>query len=134
MFENLTRRLKGSRPEIQKTLVKKPRFPCPFYGFHEAFNIFVDQCGNQCPLMDHTCQMADCPSGPNWNKCPFNCKKNKEALNNIFYGHRIVPNEFWPKGQSSWDGMLFQTWMEYVMDPNTPRPGKHVDEKNDKPN
>jgi hypothetical protein len=122
MLEKLINLFGTIRPEtIKRPLNPKPRFPCPFYGF-VTFTIFADQNGNQCPLMEYTCQMEHCPSGPDWIKCSFNCEANKETIKNILNGYRIAPNEFWPKNCSSWDGIPFKVWMDYVMDPTTPRP------------
>ncbi len=119
MFEKLINLVRKSKSKIKKPVIAKPRFPCPFYGFHEAFGTFMDQKGNQCPVIGHTCRMEYCPSGPDWNKC-F-CEKHKKTINYV-YDYLIVPDEFWPEGKSSWRGMPFKTWMDYVMDPDTPRP------------
>lgn len=123
-IENLIKKLfKGSQPEIAKEpLFEKPRFPCPFYGFHKGFENFMDQDGNQCPLTNHTCLMEYFSSGPDWKKCSFNCERNKEKLNFIFDRYKIFPNEFWPTDQSKWNGIPIRVWMAYVMNPSTSRP------------
>lgn len=125
---------------------QKPRFPCPFYGFFGAMGIFMDQRGNQCPLIISSyslllipsekrgnqcplitgsyspCQMEFRGETPAWDGCPFNKPEIQETLLKFKGETRISPGEFWPEGASSWQGMSFGAWWDYIMDPSTPRP------------
>ncbi|HOI60011.1 MAG TPA: hypothetical protein PKU93_01665 [Candidatus Pacearchaeota archaeon] len=119
MIERVTNLFKKPEQEILEPSFRQPRFPCPFYGFYVCGHLlFIDQKGNQCPLMERACQMQD----PDWEKCPFNCVENENVINEIINDTCITPNEFWPKGQRKWKGIPFKSWMSYVMDSNTPRP------------
>jgi hypothetical protein len=123
MFKKLINPFEKPQPKIKKPLIAIPRFPCPFYGFFDAFGIaYMDQRGNHCPLIGHICKMENNLSGPDWRKCLFNCPENKKTIDQIVDRHSIAPDEFWPEGQSSWKGIPFKSWMDYVMDPETPRP------------
>lgn len=51
---------------------------------------------------------------PDWKECSFNNIKNKEKLENIS-GFSFFPKEFWPEGKTSWEGIPFKEWQEYVM-------------------
>ena len=93
------------------------RHPCPFYGFANVSRLFVDQEGNQCPLMGGytPCQMEMRGDAPNWNNCPFNNDENKEVLTDVEHNFRICPREMWPKGETRWSGISFSEWKERLM-------------------
>lgn len=104
---------------------EKPRPRCPFYGFSHCGGIFMDQDGNQCALITEAyspCQMEIIAQTPNWNECLFNSEENKTVIEKIMASCKIDPEEFWPKGQSSWRGLLFKDWFDYVMSKKTKRP------------
>ena len=114
---------------MKKSLLKptfnKERYKCPFYGFsHPLMGMFRDQDGNQCPLYEEytPCQMEIENQTPNWEKCLINNKENGDIINRIINSHRFAPREFWPKGKSSWKGLQFERWTEYVMGENVKRP------------
>ena len=87
--------------------------------------MLIDQHGNQCPLITGSyspCQMEKGGQIPNWEECPFNNEKTRGAIAKVMIELRIAPNEFWPVGQRSWDGLPFQAWVRYVMDECVTRP------------
>ncbi|MBI2046842.1 hypothetical protein HYT26_01610 [Candidatus Pacearchaeota archaeon] len=103
--------MEGLKPALGK---KRPR--CPFYGFNIYPGIFLDQEGNNCALVVpySPCQMEILAKNLDWKECPYNNIKNREKLEHIS-GFSVFPKEFWPKGKTSWDGMPFKEWQEYVM-------------------
>ncbi|MDD5696526.1 MAG: hypothetical protein PHO90_00940 [Candidatus Pacebacteria bacterium] len=108
-----------------KPFFEKPRFPCPFYGFHFSFGeLFWGGDGNYCGLVGRVCLMEHCPSGPDWRECPCNNKENEWMLAHAFLGTTIAPHEFRPPGKKPWRGMPMVQWAWYVMDSGTPRPEK----------
>lgn len=104
---------------------KKARYKCPFYGFsHPLGGFFIDQDGNQCPLCTGSfspCQMQRAGQIPNWENCPFNSEENKEGIKAVIASGRIAPKEFELK-RSTWKGLPFQDWMDYVMSEGVERP------------
>jgi hypothetical protein len=116
-----------SQAILLKPKLQKPRHRCPFYGFRYggAPNIFMDSEGNQCALMMKSyspCKMEFNAQTPDWNKCPFNNEKNREALENIKQFAMIFPEEFTPEEKSSWAGMPLKEWINYVMSDSVERP------------
>jgi len=103
-----------------KPVNPKERYQCPFYGFHMAMGMLMDQPGNQCALITDSygpCQMEVRSEVPNWNECPFNNKENSnEALEKMTDQLTVFPDEFHPKGAKSWKGMSFKKWQKYVME------------------
>ncbi len=106
----------------------KPRPACPFYGFGMPLGrVMMDTEGNQCALVrgSHSpCAMEMNGQTPDWNKCS---SEDNEALIEEFdkmtEKHlRVAPKEFWPDGKSSWKGLPFKTWKEYVMGNQVERP------------
>ncbi len=101
-----------------KPVFKKSRPRCPFYGFSEAMGVFMDQKGNQCPLILSSyspCRMEVEGKLPSWDRCPFNKGKNRTVIKKIIATSKIFPEEFSPPGQSSWKGMSFKKWFKYIM-------------------
>jgi hypothetical protein len=110
----------------------KPRHACPFYGFSGfgAFGIgapMMDSQGNQCALVvdSHSpCAMLIRGDTPDW----FLCERNSaidpveaEDIAHTLSTLRFAPDEFWPKGQSSWQGLSWAEWFDYVIN-RAPRP------------
>lgn len=111
-----------------KPVKRKSRHRCPFYGFYLACKckLFIDQGGNQCSLIAGSyspCQMEIRGKTLDWDKCSFfNHKENEMGVQEIIQRTRIAPKEFWPAGQSSWQGLSFEEWMKYVMGDEVKRP------------
>ncbi len=99
---------------------EKKRTKCPFYGFHRASNVLIDQDGNQCALeFGYTpCHMEMSGTEPDFMTCPFfysnegrrtflcSCEKAKV---------RVFAEEFRPDGKDAWDGIPFASWNNHVM-------------------
>ena len=105
--------------------VAKPRYHCPFYGFHFAsgLGVMMDQKVNECALQPRrhpSCRMETAGKVPNWDTCPI----SGDVDMGLFLSMSITtfPDEFDPAGASSWKGMPFDQWVRYVMDDHTPRP------------
>ncbi len=102
---------------LVKTKAKK-RTKCPFYGFYNAMGHFMDQDGNQCPLITGhyaPCQLEIAGLDPDWSSCyVFNTAENKEVIENILKKSRIAPNEYWPKGEKSFGGISFKDWYDHI--------------------
>ena len=97
-------------------VMDKKRPSCPFYGFYMAPGVLLDSEGNQCALIINSyspCQMEMLARNPDWKKCPHNNIENKKKLEYLS-GFSVFPKEFWPEGKTSWDGMPFEDWQEYV--------------------
>jgi len=89
--------------------VKRP--PCPFYGFYKTGSIFMDQEGNQCPLILNSyspCQMEIDRINPDWEKCLLNNPKFMSQLEKFAEVFLFFPREFS-------EGILFKDWKNYVM-------------------
>jgi len=102
-----------------KPVIEKQRYQCPFYGFHMAMGMLMDQSGNQCALITDSyspCQMEIRSQTPNWNECPLNNEENSRALEKIADQLTIFPEEFHPKEAKSWRGMPFKNWQKYIME------------------
>ncbi|MBU4069788.1 MAG: hypothetical protein KJ646_02290 [Nanoarchaeota archaeon] len=111
----------GKKKELEP-VTPKQRYPCPFYGFHMAMEMLMDQSGNQCALITKSyspCKMKISNQTPNWNKCQFVGEKNRKALETITDNFIIFPDEFFPKGAKSWKGMAFKDWQNYIMKQET---------------
>jgi len=129
-FRKIINKLKPVRRKVEQVeprpRVSKLRHRCPFYGFSHPFGgIFMDSGGNQCALLIQS--LAPCPMEtrgqiPDWEKC-FSIREDfRSALEESMDTLRVFPEEFRPEDQSSWNGMPFRQWMEYVMDGNIERP------------
>lgn len=108
-----------------KPVKPKPRHRCPFYGFAYFGHIFMDSKGNQCAAKANShspCRMEMSGFRPDWNNCRFNCSENSKTVSMILERCKIGPDEFWPRGAQSWPGIPFQTWWDYVMSEDCPRP------------
>jgi hypothetical protein len=101
----------------------KPRYKCPFYGFHSAMGrMLMDQRGNECASFVDSyspCQMKIRGETPEWDKCPLNKGEDLSILDNRLV---VFPDEFWPKWAESWKGITFGKWRKYIMDEKTERP------------
>ena len=99
---------------IKLPIYEKPRYACPFYGFHSAHGAFTDQDGNQCPLIVDSlgpCKMEMAGLIPNWEKCTaFNIPDNQPKIREIILNNRIFPREFHPEDQTTWSGIGFPYW------------------------
>ncbi len=116
-----------STPDAVQSDKQTPRYPCPFYGFFcgVAGGILMDQEGNQCALIVDSyspCQMQSPIQTPDWTKCLFNDEQGKELIELFKRHYRVGAKEFWPKNVSSWQGLSFAQWYEYVMASTTHRP------------
>ncbi|MFC1656650.1 hypothetical protein ACFL14_01635 [Patescibacteria group bacterium] len=104
---------------------EKLRYPCPFYGFYSSYGAFMDQDGNQCPLIGgySPCRMKMAGKKPNWEECTvFNTIDNKSMISALIGQSTIFPDEFHPTGLKEWYGVPFSEWWDYIMDSDTPRP------------
>jgi hypothetical protein len=100
---------------------KKSRPNCPFYGFHSAPGILVDQDGNECALIIESyspCLLERTGDKPDWDKCCFNDPKNKQVLEQIAKSVKVFPSEFFPKNKTSLKGMPFKEWANYIKNLN----------------
>ena len=107
-----------------KPVFTKQRHKCPFYGFHFAMGLFMDSQGNQCAMMNDSyspCRMEIAAKTPAWEQCPLN-NRGRRAIVQAMGDCQIFPDEFHPKGKSSWKGIKFKAWQDYVMGDNVPRP------------
>ena len=120
---------------VKKFIEKKPRYACPFYGFHFTNHngriIIIDSNGNGCEFCGmerrtySPCRMEMQGKTPHWETCPDASEKFKALVMSKFTEARVIPNEFVPKEQTfviTWEGILLKDWMDYVLDPSTPRP------------
>lgn len=90
---------------------EKARYPCPFYGFHTALGLLIDQTGNQCALITTSyspCQMEINGQTPDFNLCQFNNPDEMKKLEQMAAQVRVFPREFGPNGLSIND------WKEYI--------------------
>jgi len=108
-----------------KPTTPKPRHDCPFYGFHLARGMFIDSKGNQCAVIINSyspCQMGMAGQTPNWSECGFNTEESRRSMAKYANELVVFPDEFYPKGAKSWRGISLKEWLEYVRNPETPRP------------
>ena len=108
-----------------KPYSEKNRAACPFYGFHLAlgkFRSMMDQNGNQCALKISSyspCQMEMDNQKPSWKDCSFfNTPDNQNLISKMNRIIRVFPDEFWPPGERSWDGIELKDWIKYIEDKN----------------
>ena len=106
----------GTEAESHKQL--KARTKCPFYGFRQAMEIFVDTEGNQCPLIrDYSpCRMEIERNIPDWKKCRL---YNSKLLSKI-KDKKIFPRELAPQPIEGWSGIIFNDWAEYILERENP--------------
>ena len=99
--------------ENQQTKVQRTR--CPFYGFSGAIGMFMDQQGNQCPLKAgySPCLFVYQDKEANWQECPLN--RRNSGLLERFNDWSIFPREHEPQGVSSWKGIRFGDWADYIL-------------------
>ncbi len=115
---SLLRKKEETMPE---PIIKVERKKCPFYGFHIAgidYGAMMDSAGNQCALIKSSyspCGMEKLGKAPNWNICPIMKREQKERLEKHIAEFKVFPNEFHPKNEKSWAGILFKDWIKYVM-------------------
>lgn len=126
MFESLINYFKRKDPKTKTAHKPKEMTPtyeqertkCPFYGFFLAPGpMFMDSEGNQCALNIDSfgpCQLEFNGEPPNWEKCSFNTAENKKTIEELIATARIGPQEFWPKGKSSWNGIPFKDWYKHI--------------------
>jgi len=101
-----------------KPVVETQRYKCPFYGFAMGMGFLADQNGNQCPLLTDRyspCHMEIRGQLPEWRKCYLNVVTNKKPIEKMINSLQIFPSEFMPKGKSSWEGIKFKDWYNYIM-------------------
>src|SRR3989344_547465 len=106
------------RYEELKPVSSKERYRCPFYGFHMARGMLMDQSGNRSALITNSyspCRMEIRIQTPDWSECPFNNEENRAALEKIADYLTIFPDEFYPEETKSWKGMTFRGWQNYIM-------------------
>lgn len=101
----------------------KERERCPFYGFSGecaamGFKTFTETRGNQCALLadSHSpCQMGYKGQTVDWDKCSLNDEERRGQLELMMDQFSVCPEELWPKGKASWDGIPLRVWLVYVM-------------------
>ena len=101
----------------------KQRYDCPFYGFHAAREMLIDSEGNQCALITKRyspCQMGIRDQIPSWSECPFNTEESRRAISEYSGSFRVFPEELFPKGKESWEGISLTEWLAYVRSPEAP--------------
>jgi len=106
-------------------LFEQPRYACPFYGLYMFDQLFLDQKGNQCALMDmgRVCIMEHYEQTPDWRLCrTFNNNRNKDSVAQMLDLGRACPDEFNPMNKSHWNGIPFKLWFDYIMSPERKRP------------
>lgn len=105
--------LELSTGEILIAKKERDRPACPFYSFSMGM---MDSQGNQCGLKEeHTpCYMEVREEDPNWNKCDYNTPSFASQIKQNS-DRAMFPNEFFPEGASSWDGIPLRDWMKYSM-------------------
>jgi hypothetical protein len=97
---------------------QRERKPRPFYGFAGVQGMFADSKGNQCGVIRDAiapCQMEIREKNPDWRKCPYNTLEARRVLDNGADDVKVFPDEFMPQGVTSWGGISFRQWYEYVM-------------------
>jgi hypothetical protein len=128
-MENQLAKQQELLPILPSGAVATPRYHCPFYGFHlSEGTAMTDQKGNQCALQTgrySPCRMERAGEVPDWDHCPI----SREFSMGFFREMGIIafPEEFWPAGHPSWEGIPFNQWEHYVMNAQTPRPSTKKD-------
>jgi hypothetical protein len=93
---------------------------CPFYGFVRVRECLVDNEGNGCGLVggNRPCLMETTfRETPNWSKCGLG-NGRREKIEQSLAQYSIFPNELWPKGRSSWDGINLLEWYRRSLEKN----------------
>ena len=102
---------------------QKPRYACPFYGFVRRNKRVVPGDKNGCCLNSgKLCIMKAMRKIPCWKNCGFKIKANSRKISKLALECNVFPEEF-SNGLTSWNGISFKTWLQYVMSDKTPRPG-----------
>lgn len=86
------------------------RTKCPFYGFGTGF---LDTSGNQCPLKEGHSPCDYRIKDADWIRCHFN-KKDSGLLESL-KDCQVFPREFKPENGSSWEGIKFGNWADYIL-------------------
>jgi hypothetical protein len=116
-----------------KKLLKRSRYPCPFYGLVQIGERFIEIENKEkifCPLptlKEHPQEKSFFPAfpgclmifelkTPNWRECPFNTEEKRKKLLELSLRSRVFPKELQIKkkiliGQ----GIPLLDWMTFVL-------------------
>ena len=121
-MQSIRKALLGQEEREKKAARLSKRMPCPFYGFIIELGTFRDMDINVCALISRSSgQTSPCPfvvrgQFADWGSCIVcNTPKNKEMIRKEMIRWRVCPEEIYPKKKTSWKGIPFREYLEYVM-------------------